>query len=250
MSYLTTTFPSRTVTSAIAPVTAQRGAHYLALGALRPTAWLRRYPNGRPRRGLSGYEQTSFLKAYPNGRPMESLTGTPKQALVVMALNNAMAKKCGQPSPYSGGGSTQRKPPQMNQYKRRGMRGLGDDGSIDTSDEASVEDASISDAGTNTGGSDQTIYGGNYPTPTSGYGGAIPAMSTIAGAPSIGINTNPLSSLLNSLLGGTTSPYAYNASPFGTSLQTPLYAGASISTGGALAICGIAVLFLLITKKR
>jgi hypothetical protein len=282
MSYITNTIPSRAVTGPVGPVTVLRGANYLALGALKAEPWLKRYPNGRPRRSLSGYENTPFLKTYVNGRPMESIPGgsTPKQALVIMALNTAMTKKCGgRTVAVSNPGATaaargargqssglmmrsQNKLAQNN-MTRRGMRGLGDDGGDESDDDLydDVVSSGVSSVQDNINTTNPLYETTGY-TPSGALdvpgtaSGTIPAMSTIAGSPTSG-SSNPLSSLLNSLLGSsnvnpnainplTGLPYGYGA----TGLSSPLYAGASISTGAALMIGGVVLLVAIMSGTR
>jgi hypothetical protein len=96
---------------------------------------------------------------------------------------------------------------------------------------------------------------GTSPSDIEATPGSSSPMSTIAGGykPAATTSTNPLSQLLNSVIGNSTAP-KYGASGLsynlGQGLQQPIYAGSSLTNGGIL-IIGVAVLgAVLLFKKK
>ena len=172
-----------------------------------------------------------------------------------MALNTAMNKKCGSRRGMQRGGGMVNVNSLPAKRRGRTVRGLGDDGG-DTSD----SDFGLMNSDGTIGPSQVYDTAGytpsgalDVPTTTSPVFGS--PMSTIAGAPSVGLpsaSSNPFSSLLNSLFGGSTAINPLTGLPYTTTsgLSSPLYAGASISTGGALLIGGVILGVVLLTKRR
>ena len=81
-------------------------------------------------------------------------------------------------------------------------------------------------------------------------------MSPVAGGykPTTNTSTNPLSQLLNSVFGGSTTAPKYGASGLsynlGQGLNTPIYAGSSITNGGVVLIGGVLLAVVLMFKKK
>jgi hypothetical protein len=240
--------PSKSTGVTSVPAPGPRGKSFRVRPGMRgyqAENWLQSYPSGAPRSTLGKYIDTPWLTSYVTGRPRPTLpTATTKQALM------------------SG---------------LRGLRGLGDDGSGDDTGYISISDIpdipNVPIAGP--APEDQGVVAPssipyetapiNVPAPVSsgGYsydpstGGLIPV--TASGQPAS--LANSISSVLNSLtraLTGSKLP-TYAASypagtvptAFGASLNQPLYAGSSLTTGNALAIGGgvVALVILMSAVK-
>lgn len=222
------------------------------MGAVVKNQYTSRYPNGQPLSTLSGYQAAPDLTSYTNGQPLQnpSGSGVSKNQIVVMALQSAMAAKGGQ---KSGQKSSQRGRAclRMKSPRRRGMRGLGDDGGVDY--ESGTITGSPDDSGTyyDSGTIVNDPWTGATTSPASATSSV---MSTIAGAPSYattstsGIGnslTNLFSGIANALRGTPTYGYT-TVSPF----SQPLVAGSTVSTGSILLLGGGALLLVLLMKKR
>ena len=96
---------------------------------------------------------------------------------------------------------------------------------------------------------------GTSPSDIEATPGSSSPMSTIAGGykPAATTSTNPLSQLLNSVIGNSTAP-KYGASGLsynlGQGLNTPIYSGSSMTNGGLLLMGGVLVGGVLLMKKK